>query len=72
MTKNTNTPTEKNSSPMNFNPSRRDLLEANYYRHLNECKSIITFLGSFTDYESIRKELNNHITNLINSVDHES
>lgn len=72
MKENMNTMSEKNSSPMNFNPSRLDLLEANYYRHLNECKSIITFLGSFTDYESIRKELNNHITNLVNSVDHES
>lgn len=72
MSINMNSKTEPNSSPMSFNPSRRDLLEANFYRHLNECKSIITFLGSFTDYESIRKELNNHITNLINSVDNES
>lgn len=72
MKENMNTKTEQSSLPMNFSPSRRDLLEANYYRHLNECKSIITFLGSFTDYESIRKELNNHITNLINSSEHES
>lgn len=72
MKENMYTKTDQNSSPMNFNPSRRDLLEANYYRHLNECKSIITFLGSFTDYETIRKELNDHITNLVNSADHES
>lgn len=53
---------------MNFKPSRPDLVEANFYRHLNECKSIITFLGSFTSYEDIRLELNKHINNLINQV----
>ena len=66
-----NTKTDQISSPMNFNPSRKDLLEANFYRHLNECKSIITFLGSFTDYESIRKFINDHINTLITSC-HES
>lgn len=57
---------------MNFNPSRLDLAQANYYRHLNECKSIITFLGSFTSYEDIRTEINEHIENLINNINHES
>lgn len=53
----------------NSKPSRPDLAEANFYRHLNECKNIITFLGSFCDYEVVRKELNDHITNLQNSVE---
>ena len=57
---------ELNSSLMNSKPSRPDLLQANFYRHLNECKSIITFLGSFCDYSLIRDEINSHITNLIN------
>ena len=57
-------PMVKSSLLTNSKPSRPDLLEANFYRHLNECKSIITFLGSFCDYEVIRKEVNDHITNL--------
>lgn len=56
---------------MNFNPSRPDLARMNFYRHLNECKSLITFLGSFVDYEDIRMELNTHITNLQNSKENE-
>lgn len=70
MNQENNKPT-KNSSLMNSKPSRPDLMEANFYRHLNECKSIITFLGSFTDYELVRKELNDHITNLINNSENE-
>lgn len=61
----------KNSLLTNSKPSRPDLMEANFYRHLNECKSIITFLGSFTDYELVRKELNDHITNLSNNIENE-
>ena len=61
----------KTSLLTSFRPSRPDLMEANFYRHLNECKSIITFLGSFTDYEVVRKELNDHITNLKNNSENE-
>ena len=63
--KNGNVP-DLNSHLMNSRPARPDLFQQNFYRHLNECKSIITFLGSFCDYEYIRTELNDHITNLIN------
>lgn len=57
--------------PMNFKPSRPDLMRMNFHRHLNECKSLITFLGSFVDYEDIRKEINTHITNLQNSKEND-
>lgn len=70
MNQENNKPT-KISLVMSSKPSRPDLMEANFYRHLNECKSIITFLGSFTDYEVVRKELNDHITNLINNSENE-
>ena len=59
----------KTSLLTNSKPSRPDLAEANFYRHLNECKNIITFLGSFCDYDVVRKELNDHITNLQISVE---
>ena len=58
-------PTDQNLSLTNSKPSRPDLFEANFNRHLNECKSIITFLGAFADYDLIREELNNHINLLI-------
>lgn len=64
-----NTPFQMSSLLMNSKPSRPDLAEANFNRHLNECKNIITFLGSFCDYEVIRQELNKHITNLQNSLE---
>lgn len=50
--------------------SRADLFEANFNRHLNECKSLITFLGSFTSYEDIRDILNEHIDKLIDTSDY--
>lgn len=58
---------QTSSTQVNLTPSRPDLLQANYFRHLNECKQIITFLGSFTDYETVRNELNEHIDNLKSS-----
>lgn len=68
MCKEKNQTMEKNSLLTNSKPSRPDLLEANFYRHLNECKSLITFLGSFIDYNVLRSELNYHIDNLIDST----
>ena len=59
------------SKLMSSNPARPDLMVANFNRHMNECKSIITFLGSFVDYEFVRSEINEHITNLINSNQNE-
>lgn len=50
--------------------SRDDLFQANCNRHLNECKSLITFLGSFMTYEDLRDVLNEHIDKLINSSDY--
>ena len=55
------------SSLMNSKPSRPDLKQGNFNRHLNECKSIITFLGSFCDYSLLRDEINKHFDKLISS-----
>ena len=46
-------------------PSRPDLTLMTYRRHMDEVKSIITFLGSLTSYEVISHEINEHIKNLI-------
>lgn len=67
-TKTTDSPTIPILDPTSI--SRLDLYSANYQRNLNEVKSHITFLGSFTSYESIRDEINEHIDKLINASDY--
>ena len=53
------------SFPMNSKPSRPDLAQMAYKRHMDECKSIINFLGAFADYQDIKKEIVSHLDNLI-------
>lgn len=46
-------------------PSRPDLTAMTYRRHLDEVKSIITFLGSLTSYDVVAQDINEHLNSLL-------